>query len=112
MHGSRRPPARRTGPPANSAPHGGAPGGDASPKPPTARPPTPSLMPRFSLGGMMLVTFVFCCIASAGYYLARSLQGGQNARLAFTLFTLASPVVIMVLVSLAYHLTRSGRRRR
>ncbi|MFO0818566.1 MAG: hypothetical protein U1A77_11530 [Pirellulales bacterium] len=108
MHGSRRPPARRTGPPA--APQ--APADEQKPKAPAVRPSVPSLMPRFSLGGMMLVTFVFCCIASGGYYLARSLQGGQNSRLAFTLFTLASPVVIMVLVSLVYHLARGGRRRR
>ncbi len=55
---------------------------------------------------MLLVTFVFCCIASGGYYLARSLQGSQDSRLAFTLFTLASPVIVMVLVSLAYSLSR------
>ncbi|MFO0903399.1 MAG: hypothetical protein U0939_10385 [Pirellulales bacterium] len=61
---------------------------------------------------MLLVTFVFCVIASAGYYLARTLQGGQNARLAFTLFTLAAPVVLVVVVSIFYSLLRPRRRRR
>ena len=86
-------------------------GSDPADKPSPPRNRSERLLPQFTIGGMLLVTFVFCVIASAGYYLARTLQGGQNARLAFTLFTLAAPVVLVVFVSIAYSLLRPRRRR-
>ena len=94
--------------PAAGPPPAGASATDESGAKPSRRPnrPSPSLVPRFTLTGLLLVMFVCCCIASGGYYLARSLRDFENSRLAFTLFTLASPVVVMVVVSFLYHLTR------
>lgn len=69
--------------------------------------------PRFSLGTLLMVMLVICVMAAAGSYLARILrQDGRTGQLTFILFTLAAPMLLMVLVSLAtWCLRRAGRKR-
>lgn len=56
--------------------------------------------PRFGLGFLLLVTFVCSVMATAGYYLAQSLRTGGDMRLPFIIFTVASPLLLLVAVSL------------
>jgi hypothetical protein len=56
--------------------------------------------PRFSINTMLMVTFVFSVMATAGSYLVRSLsQGGRPAHLVFIMFTLSAPTLMMIVVS-------------
>lgn len=63
-------------------------------------PISPSWRPRFGIGGLLLVTFVFSVMGSAGYYFVQAIRGGRSAQFGFILFTLASPLLLVVLVSL------------
>ena len=59
--------------------------------------------PRFGIGGLMLLMFVVCVMASAGYYGLRAIQaveGGRGHQLTFLSFTFAAPVLLMIVVSL------------
>jgi hypothetical protein len=57
--------------------------------------------PRFGLGGLLLVTLIFCVLAAGGFYLAQSLQsGGVTGYLLFVLFITAGPALLLVAVSL------------
>lgn len=49
---------------------------------------------------MLLLMLVVSVMATAGYYLALALRGGRPFQLAFVLFTLAAPLVVMVVVSI------------
>lgn len=66
------------------------------------RPTGPSgWQPRFSIHTMLMVTFVFSVMATAGSYMVRSLsQGGRPAHLVFIMFTLSAPTLMMIVVSL------------
>jgi hypothetical protein len=56
--------------------------------------------PRFSINTMLMVTFVFSVMATAGSYLVRSVsQGGRPAHLIFIMFTLSAPTLMMIVVS-------------
>jgi hypothetical protein len=59
-----------------------------------------SWQPRFGIGSLLLVSFVFCVMGAAGFYLLRALQYGRAAQLAFILFTLAAPSLMVVIASL------------
>ena len=56
--------------------------------------------PRFGIGSLLLVMFIFSAMGSATFYLARGLEGSRGFQLAFILFTLAAPVMLVVVVSL------------
>lgn len=76
------------------------------------RSPQTPWQPRFSLQSMFLIMFVLCCVAAGGHYLVKSLKGGVAWRLAFVLFTLASPMLIMVVLSIIRSLFEPAKRRR
>lgn len=63
---------------------------------------------------LFLIMFVVSVLCSAGFYLYQSLQY-TNARLAFVLFTVAAPILVMIALSVARGLVVRGttkRRRR
>ncbi len=56
--------------------------------------------PRFGIGALLMVMLVFSVTGAAGYYLVRSLgQRDRSAHLTFILFTLAAPILLLVVVS-------------
>ena len=86
----------------------------AAPRPQAPRPEVPRpWQPRFTIGTLLLVMVVFSVMAAAGSYLMRSLQQGTHrSQLIFVLFTVASPVLLVVIVSLLWKLTAWFSRRR
>jgi Na+/melibiose symporter-like transporter len=62
--------------------------------------------PRFGIGTMLLLMLIVCVVGAAASYFVRALQGGRSAQLAFILFTLAAPLLLVVIVSLAQLLFR------
>lgn len=50
---------------------------------------------------MLLVMLVVSFMASAGFYLVRALRGSLSFHLIFILFTLAAPVFLLLIVSIA-----------
>jgi hypothetical protein len=61
---------------------------------------------------MLLVMVVFSVMAAAGSYLMRSVrEGTRSAQLTFLLFTLAAPVLLVVIVSVLRELAVRLRRR-
>ena len=65
-----------------------------------SRPEAAAWQPRFGFGSLLLVMFIFSVMGSAGYYLARGLEGHRGFQLAFVLFTLSAPLLLAVVVSL------------
>jgi hypothetical protein len=56
--------------------------------------------PRFGISTLLMVTFVFSVMATAGSYLVRSAnQAGRPAHLVFIIFTLSAPTLMMTVVS-------------
>lgn len=78
--------------------------------PPPERPRAP-WQPRFGILGLLLLTLVASVMASGGYYLVRMLRGGRSEQLAFVLFTVASPLLLLVMVSVFVSVTRLRRRK-
>jgi hypothetical protein len=78
----------------------------------TSKVPQP-WQPRFGLGGMMMVMLVLAVVAAGASYMVRAQSEGQSLQLAFILFTLAAPVLLVVAVSLLRQvmvwLNRRGR---
>jgi hypothetical protein len=69
--------------------------------------------PRFTVATLLMVMLVFSVMAAAGSYLMRSLEAdSRRAQLTFLLFTLAAPVLLLIVVSLLRQLTDWWRRRR
>lgn len=57
--------------------------------------------PRFGIASLLMVMLVFSVTGASGYYLVRSLgERDRSAHLTFILFTLAAPILLMVVVSL------------
>ena len=84
----------------------------ARPQRPPPEVPRP-WQPRFTMGTLLLVMVVFSVMAAAGSYLMRSLQQGtRSSQLIFVLFTVASPVLLVVIVSLLWKITAWFSRRR
>ena len=86
-----------------------------APSRPPLPPPevSPPWQPRFTIGTLLLVMVVFSVMAAAGSYLMRSLQQGtHSSQLIFVLFTVASPVLLVVVVSLLWKITAWFSRRR
>jgi hypothetical protein len=48
---------------------------------------------------MLLVMIVVSVMGAGGYYLMMSIRGGRGFQLAFILFTIAAPLLVMVAVS-------------
>jgi len=77
----------------------------SDPSEPHPRVPRP-WQPRFGIGTLLLLMLVVSVMAAAGSYLVRALQGGRAFQLAFILFTLAAPLLLVVIVSLLQSLLR------
>lgn len=54
---------------------------------------------RFTLTAMFAVMLVASVMAAAGFYLARGIETGRQRQFAFVMFTLAAPVLLIVVVS-------------
>ena len=81
--------------------------------PATPTPETRPWQPRFGILGLLLLTLVASVMAAGGNYLVQMLRGGRTNHLAFVLFTITSPLLLLVFVStLMAVLRKSGRRRR
>lgn len=70
-------------------------------------PPRPDVprpwQPRFGMLSVLLVMVVVSVMAAAGFYLTRALQeSGRAWTLTFTLFTVAAPLLLLVVVSVIY----------
>ncbi|MBW3596001.1 MAG: hypothetical protein KY475_01855 [Planctomycetes bacterium] len=81
--------------------------------------PPPRWQPRFGLGAMLLLMLVCGVMSSAGYYLVRgnlaspgqASGGGHTPQLAFLLITLASPLLLVVIISAVLAILRAASRR-
>ncbi len=61
----------------------------------------PPWQPRFGIGTLLLVMMIVSVMGAAASYFARALQGDRSAQVAFVLFTIAAPLLLVVIVSLA-----------
>jgi Na+/melibiose symporter-like transporter len=68
--------------------------------------------PKFGMGCMLMVMFVFSYMGACGYYFMQYQRGGRQSQLAFLLFTLASPMILMVVVSVFVSIQRSRRKKK
>jgi hypothetical protein len=55
--------------------------------------------PRFGLGSLLLIMIVVGAMAASGNYFLRGIRGGRGAQVSFVLFTLAAPLLLVMLVS-------------
>lgn len=63
-------------------------------------------LPRFTISSLFLVTLVIAVAATGGHYMRLVLQKETSSNRAWlVMFTLASPVVLLVAMSL-FHLTK------
>ncbi len=67
---------------------------------------------RFSVASLFAAMFLASVVAAGASYYVRFLRGNESAKFAFTLFTLASPVLLMIVVSLAASFLPQRKRRR
>ena len=82
--------------------------------PSRSRPVAPEpWQPRFGIGSLLMVTLVVSVMAAAGYYLFRVIrQGERQVQLAFVLFTVAGPLLVLLVVSVTRRLLEFLRRHR
>lgn len=71
----------------------------------------PSRGPSFTFTALLVITMVASVMAAAGYYLARGIESGRQQQFAFILFTLAAPVLLIVLISTLVRLLDWVKRR-
>jgi len=68
--------------------------------------------PRFGIGGIMLVTFVFCAMAAMGSYLLNpSSDGSFQRRFLFIFVTLAAPMLLLTVLSYGRELLFNWNRK-
>lgn len=67
---------------------------------------------RFSIASLFAAMFVASIVAAGASYYVRFLRGNETAKFAFTLFTLASPVLVMIVASFVMSLFPRRKRRR
>lgn len=65
--------------------------------------------PRFSITAMLLLMLIVSVTAAGASYLVRAADGGRASKLAFILFTIAAPLLLVVIVSLGRALVRRIR---
>ena len=59
------------------------------------------MRPRFTIAMIMLVTLIGCTAAAGAHYLVEGLiSGDRQSHFVFLLFTLATPALLLVVVSL------------
>ena len=54
-------------------------------------------MPQFGIAEIMMATMIICVMAAAGNYLRTAVKNGQG-RAVFALFTLASPMALVLIL--------------
>ena len=69
----------------------------------------PPWLPRFGLAEMMLTMLIFCVMGAAGSYLMQVREG--SGRAIFVIFTLASPIALVLILSTYKGLRRWLQRR-
>lgn len=62
--------------------------------------------PRFRTPFMLLIMLTMSIMAASGFYLNQALQGGIDSKMMFIMFTLTSPVISVVALSLGYACAR------
>lgn len=62
------------------------------------RPQQRSVLPQFGIAEIMMATMIFCVMAAAGNYLRSAIKNGQG-RAVFAIFTLASPMALVLILS-------------
>ena len=66
---------------------------------------------RFTVGKLLLIMLVVCMAAAGLSYLVRADQGdAPEAKLVFILFTLSSPVLLMIIVSVIRSISSKNDR--
>jgi hypothetical protein len=65
---------------------------------------------RFGLGSLMLGMLVACVMAAAASYSFQAIRGHSSMRFVLVLFTVAGPVVLLLIVSFAVALISWLRR--
>lgn len=55
------------------------------------------LLPQFGIAEIMMATMIFCVMAAAGNYLRSAIKNGQG-RAVFAIFTLASPMALVLIL--------------
>lgn len=58
---------------------------------------TTSFFPQFGIAEIMMATMIICVMAAAGNYLRTAVKNGQG-RAVFALFTLASPMALVLIL--------------
>jgi len=53
---------------------------------------------RFGIAEIMMITLIFCVMAAAGNYLRSSIENGSG-RAVFSIFTLVSPMALILVLS-------------
>ena len=81
-------------------------------EPSTPSTPARPWQPRFGILGLLLLMLVVSVMAAGGYYFVQTLRGSRSYQLAFILFTIASPLLLLVVVSVAVAISRRTNRRR
>ena len=67
--------------------------------------------PQFTLSQMLRLMFLIGTGMAGGYYAQRAIRGETDSRLVFVLFSVSSPVFVLVAVSLFHSLTNSRKKR-
>lgn len=55
-------------------------------------------LPRFGIAEMMLAMMILCVMAAAGSYMSTAIRDGRG-RAIFVIFTLASPIALVLVLS-------------
>lgn len=66
-------------------------------------------LPRFGIAEMMLAMMIFCVMGAAGGYLKQAADNNR-ARPVFVIFTLASPIALVLVLSAYLNLKRWLRK--
>ena len=70
-----------------------------------------SSLPRFGIGGILLITVVFAVMGAAMRQFVLAVQRGSSPRAVFVIFTLAAPMIVVALLGTFYRLLSwMGRR--
>ena len=71
----------------------------------------PSRLPRFGIGGILLLTIVFAVMGAAMRQFVLAVQRGSSPRAVFVIFTLAAPIIVVAFLG-SFHrlLIWMGRR--
>jgi Na+/melibiose symporter-like transporter len=65
---------------------------------------------RFGIGGLMLVMLVACVMAAAASYSYQAIRGRASMRFVLVLFTVAGPMLLLVVVSVLLGLIKWLKR--